>query len=75
MWWTAPNPQMDMQMHVVYETLRRLDIKDKEIITVFNKVDRPDADTACRDMSADYKGYGYRQRQERASGELLDLLP
>ena len=49
------NPQMDMQMHVVYETLRRLDIKDKEIITVFNKVDRPDADTACRDMSADYK--------------------
>ena len=40
-------------MHVVYETLRRLDIKDKEIITAFNKVDRPDADIACRDMSAD----------------------
>ena len=67
------NPQMDMQMHVVYETLRRLDIRDKEIITVFNKVDLPDADTACRDMAADYRvklsaktGEGIR--------ELLDLF-
>ena len=67
------NPQMDMQMHVVYETLRRLDIKDKEIITVFNKVDRPDADTACRDMSADYK---VRLSAKTGEGieELLDLF-
>lgn len=67
------NPQMDMQMHVVYETLSRLDIKDKEIITVFNKVDRPDADTACRDMSADYK-VKLSAKTGEGIGELLDLF-
>ena len=67
------NPQMDMQMHVVYETLRRVDIKDKEIITVFNKVDRPDADTACRDMSADYK-VKLSAKTGEGIGELLDLF-
>ena len=67
------NLQMDMQMHVVYETLRRLDIKDKEIITVFNKVDRPDADTACRDMSADYK-VRLSAKTGEGIGELLDLF-
>ena len=50
------NPQMDMQMHVVYETLRQLEITDKEIVTVFNKIDREGADTAGRDMAADYRG-------------------
>ena len=45
------NPQMDMQMHVVYETLRQLEITDKEIVTVFNKIDREGADTAGRDMA------------------------
>ena len=49
------NPQMDMQMHVVYETLRQLEITDKEIVTVFNKIDREGADTAGRDMAADYR--------------------
>ena len=67
------NPQMDMQMHVVYETLRRLDIKDKEIITVFNKVDRPDADTACRDMSADYN-VKLSAKTGEGIEELLDLF-
>lgn len=67
------NPQMDMQMHVVYETLRRLDIKDKEIITVFNKVDRPDVDTACRDMSADYK-VKLSAKTGEGIEELLDLF-
>ena len=67
------NPQMDMQMQVVYETLRRLDIKDKEIITVFNKVDRPDADIACRDMSADYK-VKLSAKTGEGIEELLDLF-
>ena len=49
------NPQMDMQMHVVYETLRQLEITDKEIVTVFNKIDREGADTVGRDMAADYR--------------------
>ena len=49
------NPQMDMQMHVVYETLRQLEITDNEIVTVFNKIDREGADTVGRDMAADYR--------------------
>ena len=49
------NPQMDLQMHVVYETLRKLEVQDKEIITVFNKIDRAGADTTGRDMHSDYR--------------------
>ena len=64
------NPQMDMQMHVVYETLRQLEITDKEIVTVFTKIDREGADTAGRDMAADY-----RAKISAQTGEgLPDLL-
>lgn len=35
----ASNPQMETQMHIVYETLRDLGVVDKPIITVFNKQD------------------------------------
>ena len=44
------NPHMDMQMHVVYETLRQLEIENKEIITVFNKIDRLEEPFAFRDF-------------------------
>lgn len=63
------NPQMDMQMHVVYETLRQLEIKDKEIITVFNKIDREEADTSGRDMVSDY-----RVKLSAKTGEGIDSL-
>lgn len=36
----ASNPQYDRQMMVVYETLKELEIKDKPVLTAFNKVDR-----------------------------------
>lgn len=36
----SSNPVMDKNVHAVYETLKRLDIKDKIIITVFNKIDK-----------------------------------
>ena len=35
----ASHPQCDMHMQVVYDTLRSLDVGDKKIITVFNKID------------------------------------
>lgn len=45
----ASNPQAEMHMHVVYETLAALDIKDKKIITVFNKTDLiRDQESACQ---------------------------
>lgn len=36
----ASNPQMDKQMHIVYETLERLGVTDKKILTLFNKQDK-----------------------------------
>ena len=35
----ASNPQMDEQMHVVYETLRELDVEERPTVTLFNKQD------------------------------------
>ncbi len=63
------NPQMDMQMHVVYETLRQLEVQGKEIVTVFNKIDRMDADVTCRDPKADF-----RVKISAKTGEGLDEL-
>ena len=41
-------------MHIVYDTLRSLEITDKKIITLFNKMDQPMADEQIRDFRADY---------------------
>ena len=49
----ASNPDMDRQMYAVYETLRQLDIKDKPIITVFNKLDRLAEQPILKDLKAD----------------------
>jgi GTP-binding protein HflX len=50
----SSNPDVDSQMHIVYDTLNKLGIQDKEIITAFNKQDRPEADHSIRDLKADY---------------------
>ena len=47
------NTQAEMQMHVVYETLRELGVMGKKIITLFNKQDAPGA-AVLRDFKADY---------------------
>lgn len=49
----ASNPQMDQQMHVVYETLRELEASDKPVITAFNKKDRFMGEYAPRDFQAE----------------------
>ncbi len=38
----ASNPQMDVHMHVVYDTLNQLEVGDKPVVTLFNKIDRMD---------------------------------
>ena len=48
------NPRMETQMHVVYETLRELEIGDRPVVTVFNKCDKPEAPSVLRDLKADY---------------------
>ena len=49
----ASNPQMDIQMHIVYETLKNLGIQDKPVITVFNKQDCIAEPVVLRDFQAD----------------------
>lgn len=50
----SSNPDVDRQMHIVYDTLNNLGIRDKVIITAFNKQDKPEADPLIRDFKADY---------------------
>lgn len=47
------NPQMDQQMFTVYETLRGLEVKDKPILTAFNKQDKEGAVVTAKDFQAD----------------------
>lgn len=63
----SSNPQMEKQMHIVYETLSDLDVKDKPIITLFNKQDKRMEDEPLRDMKADHI-----LRISAAKGEGLD---
>lgn len=49
------NPQMDTQIHIVYETLRQLEVKDKTIVTIFNKIDCLKEETILKDFQADYQ--------------------
>jgi len=65
------NPQMDMQMHIVYETLKQLEVTDKIMVTVFNKIDKLDREVILKDLSADYqvkisakKGLGIQELQD-----------
>lgn len=47
------NPDMDAQMYTVYDTLEKLGIGDKKIVTAFNKIDLADKDTQLKDLKAD----------------------
>lgn len=49
----AASPDMDIQMHVVYETLKELEISDKKIITLFNKQDKITEQMVSKDLKAD----------------------
>lgn len=50
----SSNPQMEKQMHIVYETLSDLEVKDKPVVTLFNKQDKRKDDEPLRDMKADH---------------------
>lgn len=69
----ASNPQMEKQMHIVYNTLYSLDIKEKTIITLFNKQDRVMEQEPLRDFKADYT-LNISAKQGTGLLELKDLL-
>lgn len=50
----SSNPVADKQMHVVYDTLEDLGVKDKTIITAFNKQDKLEGEQVLKDFKADY---------------------
>ena len=50
----ASNPQVDEQMYIVYETLMNLEVKNKPIITAFNKQDKVIGSPILRDFKADH---------------------
>jgi len=49
----SSNPQREKQMHIVYETLDNLGVKDKKIVTLFNKQDARIDEDPLRDFRAD----------------------
>lgn len=67
----ASNPQMDIQMHTVYETLRDLEIQERPVITAFNKTDRDTVPEILKDFHAEQT---YRISAVTGAGlpELLD---
>ena len=51
----ASNPEADTQMLIVYNTLRELGIEDKEVVSLYNKIDVMHEDTILpRDFHAEH---------------------
>lgn len=67
------NPDLDRQMFAVYETLRQLEITDKPVITVFNKIDRLAKIPVIKDLQADATVY-ISAAKEQGFDKLLDLI-
>lgn len=65
----ASNPALDEQMYLVYQTLDELQVKDKPILTAFNKIDRTDPGLCLKDLKAEHTF-----RISAKTGEGLDLL-
>lgn len=69
----ASNPEMDRQLYAVYETLRQLEIEDKPIITVFNKVDKMNQIPILKDLRADAVTF-VSAKKEMGFEQLLDII-
>ncbi len=69
----SSNPSAYKQMHVVYETLENLGVKDKPIITAFNKQDLLETDLIIKDFKAD-KSVKISAKQMKGLDELQDIF-
>lgn len=70
----SSNPQMDSQMYVVYDTLKRLGVENKPIITAFNKIDAAERpDIHLKDMKADYS-VEISAKTGEGMKELMDII-
>lgn len=69
----ASNPQRDKQMHIVYETLDKLGIKDVPVITLFNKQDLCTDTDRMNDFRAD-RVCGISAKQEEGLETVKQFL-
>ena len=71
------NPCIEEQMKIVYETLHKLQVKDKPIITFFNKQDKAEEGQewvkSLKDTKADYVIHG-SVKTEQGLAELSNVL-
>ncbi len=67
------NPDIDNQMYTVYDTLGKLGIGDKKIVTAFNKIDLFDGDVNLKDLRAD-KTVKISAKNGTGLEKLLDVL-
>lgn len=67
------NPTAYKQMHIVYETLKQLEVKDKTIITVFNKQDKNIDNLVIKDLKAD-KTVKISAKTKAGINDLLDII-
>lgn len=69
----SSNPAAYKQMHVVYETLKELGVKDKPVITAFNKQDLIETEQIIKDFKAD-RTVRISAKQNRGLRELQDIF-
>jgi GTP-binding protein HflX len=69
----SSNPAADKHMHVVYETLNKLGVKDKTIVTAFNKQDLIEGNLVMKDFKAD-KTVRISAKENQGINELLLIL-
>lgn len=69
----ASNPQAYTQMHIVYETLKKLQVTDKTVITVFNKQDLVEDSETLKDLKAD-KTVKISAKSGTGVAQLLELI-
>lgn len=69
----ASSDEAEAQMYVVYETLRQLGIKEKTIITVFNKQDLVSSERVIKDLKSD-KSVKISAKTGEGIPELLSVI-
>ena len=69
----SANPNADKHMHIVYETLRKLGVEDKPIITAFNKQDKIEEVGIIKDFRAD-EVVKISAKEGHGLDALLDIL-
>ena len=69
----SSNPAAYKQMHVVYETLEELGVKEKTIITAFNKQDMVETEQIIKDLKAN-RTVKISAKENQGLDELKEIL-